>query len=75
MIVIVSSGNAGGDPNQPTPLSVALAASMMGLDPVKLEQCYLVLYSIYATHKGQGKEAAQVAKKHMISDFQKEVVA
>ena len=47
----------------------------MGLDPVELEQHYLVLYSVYTTHKGQGKEAAQVGTKHTISDLQKEAIA
>ena len=49
----------GDDPNQPTPLAVATAASMMVFDPVKLEQHYLALYSVYTTHMGQGKEAAR----------------
>ena len=48
---------------------------MLGLDPVKLEQCYLMLYSLYATHMGQGKEAAQVATKHAISDLHKKAAA
>ena len=48
---------------------------MLGLDPVKLEHCYLVLYRLYAAHMGQGKEVAQVATKHAISDLQKEAVA
>ena len=48
---------------------------MMGLDPVKLEKHYLALYSMYATHMGQRKQAAQVAIKHVISDVQKEAVA
>ena len=39
---------------------------MMGLDLVKLEKHYLTLYSVYATHVGQGEEAAQVATKHAI---------
>ena len=30
---------------------------------------------MYTTHMGQGKEAAQEATKHMISDLQKEAVA
>ena len=62
------------DPNHPTSLSVAVAASILGLHPVKLEQRYLVLYSMYATHMGQGKEAAQIATKHVISDLQKKAV-
>ena len=45
---------------------------MLGLDPLELEQRYLVLYSLYATHMGQGKEAAKVATKHTILDLQKE---
>ena len=48
---------------------------MMGLDPVKLGQFYLALYSVYATHMGQGKEAAQVAMKYTISDLRKEAEA
>ena len=75
MTIGVSSGNAEGDTNQPTLLSVAAAASILRLDPVKLEQRCLELYSIYATHMGQGKEVAQVATKHNISDLWKEVVA
>ena len=42
---------------------------MMGFDPVQIEQHYLALYSVYATHVGQGKEAAQVATKYVISDL------
>ena len=60
------SGNMGKDLSQPTPLSVATAASMMGLDPIKLEQRYLVLCSIYTAHMVQGKEATEVAMKHVI---------
>ena len=49
---MTSSGVKGDDPNHPTPLSVAVAASMMGLDLVQLEQHYLALSSVYATHMG-----------------------
>ena len=52
-----------------------VAASMMELDPVQLEQRYLALYSVYGAHIGQGKDAAQVATKQAISDVQKEVAA
>ena len=45
---------------------------MMGLDPVKL---YLSLCSVYAAHMGQGKQAAQVAMKHVISDLRMEAAA
>ena len=48
---------------------------MIGLDPVKLEPGYLVLYSMYAAHMGQGKETAQVAMKYTILDLQKDAVA
>ena len=48
----ISSGNAGGNLNQLTTLLVAAAASMIGLYAVKLEQHYLVLYSVYTTHMG-----------------------
>ena len=75
MIISVRSRNKGINPNQPTPLSVAVAASTLELDPVKLEQHYLALYGAYASHIGQGKEAAQVAMKHTISDLWKEAVA
>ena len=75
MIISVRSRNKGINPNQPTPLSVAVAASTLELDPVKLEQHYLALYGAYASHMGQGKEAAQVAMKHTISDLWKEAVA
>ena len=52
-----------------------MVASMMGLDQVKLGQCYLVLHSVYTTHMGQGKEAAQVAMKYATSDLQQEAAA
>ena len=47
----------------------------MGFDPVKLEQHYLALYSLYANYMGQGKETAQVAIKHVLSDLQEEASA
>ena len=47
----------------------------MGFDPVKIEQCYLALCSVYANHMGQAKQATQVAMKHMISDLQMETAA
>ena len=59
----------GDNPIQPTPLSVVVAALMMVLDPVKLEQCYLALYNMSIAHMGQGKEDAQVAMKPTISDL------
>ena len=40
MTTSVSSGNVGGDLNLLALLSVAVAASMLGLDLVRLEQCY-----------------------------------
>ena len=46
----------------------------MKLDPAKLEQCYLALYSVYTNHMGQGKKDSQVAMKCMISDLRKEAV-
>ena len=52
-----------------------MSASTLGLDPIQPGQCYLVLYSAYTTYMGQGKEAAQVATKHAISDLWKEVAA
>ena len=75
MTIGARSGVKGDDPNHPTPLPVAVAASMVGFDPVQLEQHYLVLYSLYTAHMGQGKEAAQVATKQAISDLQKEAAA
>ena len=54
----VISWNIRDNPNQLAPLSVVAVALIMGLDPVKVEQHYLVLYSMYTTHMGQGKEAA-----------------
>ena len=69
------SGVEGDDSNYPTSPSEAVAASMLGLDPIKVEQRYLALYSLYATHMGQGNEAAQVATKHAISDLWKEASA
>ena len=67
-------GNTGDNTSQPTSLLVVVAASMMALDLVKLEQRYLILYSVYTAHIGQGKEAAQVAMKHPISDLQEVVL-
>ena len=64
-------GNAGNNLSQSTPLSVAAPASMMGLNPVKLEQRFFALYSMYTNHIGEGKEATQVATKYMISDLGK----
>ena len=69
MIIGDRSGNAGNDPSQLTPLSVAAAAPMIGLDPVQLEFHYLALCSMYTAHMGQGKGAAQIATKHAISDL------
>ena len=71
----VRSWNKGDDLNHATPLLVVARASMLGLNPVKLEQYYWALYNVYATHIGQGKEAAQVATKYMISDLWKGAVA
>ena len=51
------------------------AASILGLNLVELEQHYLALYGVYATHMGQGKESAQVTMIYVISDLQKEAVA
>ena len=58
MTISVRNGNMGDDPSQPTPLSVEVVAPMIGLDLVDLEQCYLVIYSVYAAYMGQRKEAA-----------------
>ena len=69
------SGVKGDEANQPTLLTIAEVASILRLDPIELEQCYLALYSLYTTHMGQGKEAAQVSTKYMISDLQKEAAA
>ena len=55
----VRSGSVWDNSSQPIPLSVAVA--MMGLDLEELEQCFQVLYSVYATNMRQNKEAAQVA--------------
>ena len=52
-----------------------VAASILELDPVQLEQHYLALYSIYTAHMGQGSEAAQIAMKRVISDLQYEAAA
>ena len=75
MTISISNWNEGIDPNQQTSLVIAVVASMLELDMVELVQHYLALYSVYAAHMGQCKEAAQVAIKHMIFDFRKEVVA
>ena len=43
MIIGVRSGKVEDDPSQATPPSVAVAAPMMGLDPLKLEALLGVL--------------------------------
>ena len=69
MTTSARSGVEWDDPNHPTSLLLAVAVSILGLHPINLEQHYLVLYTLYAAHMGQSKEAAQVATDYAISDL------
>ena len=52
MTMGAKSGSAGDDLSQPNSPPVVVAASIMALDTVNLEESKLALYSVYIAHIG-----------------------